>query len=404
MGWGILELFLVALIGFGQAGVKETKSGATANQVMVYAPPQTDVFAYLDWQALIPGLWDTIFSFEKQPHAKELADDLDITKSRDLLKRQLDMFSEQVGLNPIRDIDWFAMWLSFGATSQDQDVQMLFALRAKLPADFLERVARISGQKLSTDDGVSVLAIRGEAFVAGIASDGTLLLGAKRLVEPRLSPRWKKLRRLRGALPIQVASALKSKSAVILSSEPGRNFRRLIKPPAHFDTIDRSLVAVMSAHEIMTAAVRHDALDLTWKARSTDGFVSAKLGIEGMVDLLRASHSAVRGMVKVGVAAIRTFAARNETLKRLTKYEKFILTYTERWVGDGNFKAKIKASKRNRLVKLSLTDTSVARILPIAALGPMVAVLIAKMPRSETRPESQTPEEKAPEPEPMPVQ
>ena len=133
MAWGVVELFLVALIGFGQSGIKETKSGATAAQVMVYAPPQTDVFAYLDWQAVIPGLWDTIFSFEKQPHAKELAVDLNIAESRSVLKRQLDMFSERVGLNPIRDIDWFAMWLSFGTTSQDRDVQMLFALRASFP-------------------------------------------------------------------------------------------------------------------------------------------------------------------------------------------------------------------------------------------------------------------------------
>ena len=158
----------------------------------------------------------------------------------------------------------------------------------------------MSGQKLSSDDGVSFLAMRGEEFVAGLASDGTLLLGARRLVLPRLSPSWKKVRRLRGALPKQVASALKSKAAVILGSEPGSNLRSRIKPPAYFGKIEHSLTAVLSAHEVMAASVRHDALDLVWKARSTEGFVSAKLGIEGMVDLLRASHSVVRGMVKVG--------------------------------------------------------------------------------------------------------
>jgi hypothetical protein len=343
---------------------------------MAYAPTNVDYFAYMDWQALIPGLWDSVSKFEKQPHARELAKDLNLVDSRKAVKGQLAVFQKRVGFDFINDIHWLSVWLGFGKTGDGSNVRGLAMIRAKLPVDFLQRISTLVGQQVETEGGVSIIRMRGGAIVIGITNNGLLAIGSSELVIPRLAPSWKGRRGPKGELGRHLTKALKSKPALVFGSEPGESLRKQLRGTS-LPRAGRFVAEVLTAHDVMVGSLRHNGVDLVWKARSAAGFKTAKLGMEGAVDLLRASHPVVRGAVKLGLAALRTYVARHKEYSRLLRHEKFLLKYVDRWVGDGTFKTRLRASARTRVLALSLTDKSVIRILPLSALVPVALFIWA---------------------------
>ena len=369
---GLLTLMMACLMSFGQSGIAKQKSMPAPQDVTAYAPEDAEYFGYLHWQSVIPGLWQSFQGLGKElvfQQNTKLATDL--KGMQGAIRTQLSAFEKNVGLNLVADIEWVGAWVSPVTGNPD----FLVVLHGRFPSDLLGRLSALSRVELKKESGASYFQMASNGPVVALADGDTVLAGAKRWVLPRIASRWKPVRTGKKSLIAQVGSVLKKKPALVFGSVPSKKTRGLVRK--RLKSKKMAFVAdTVTGHEAMTLGVRYNGFDLTWQSLTKDGHKTAVLGIEGALALLRASHPGMKGIARFGLAALRSYAARDKKYRELLRYEQYILDMVDQGTGNGRFKAKFKASQSNRLVSLSATDKSITRIFPISAVIP-VAILAA---------------------------
>ncbi len=372
---GLISVILAMLVSFGQSGVKKPTAAPNASKVMLYADADADYFGYMNWQSFVPGLWEEFQKVHQQPlfrEVPELGKGLGMMQSA--LRGQLAELKKNIGVDLIKDIRWIVV--SF--TASEGEPQAVLVIQGNFPKDLLDKLSTLSGNPLKDVNGTRVFQMKADGPVVGMAADNTLVIGTESWVVPRVSAQWKKQQVSKASPGYWIASALKKKPALVFGSSPGSVARKQIRGSS-FSRKLAFLRDALTAHKAMAVSVRHNGFDLMWEALTDHGFKTASLGIEGALELLRASHPAIRGLMKFGMSALRSYAVRNAKYAKVLEYEKLLLEYVDQWTGTGRFKAKFKADKRSKTVTLSANDKSIMQIVPLSAVIPAVGIYALAM-------------------------
>ncbi|HUH04687.1 MAG TPA: hypothetical protein VML75_21975, partial [Kofleriaceae bacterium] len=127
-----------------------------------------------------------------------------------------------------------------------------------------------------------------------------------------------------------------------------------------------------SNHQFAALSLRHDGLDWTWVDRSTAGFNRAAMFSEGLIELFRSGHTAVRGMSKVAMAIVSSYATQDPELAMISRNQKLILDAVDAITGDGTFTARVDRNAKTRTVTVTARGKELAHVLPIVGVLPMV--------------------------------
>ncbi len=360
---GFVKL-LTVLLSLSNIGVEPNPAAPPAAEVLRYAPARPDAMAYVNFGAFVPNNYAALKSLPNNPQIKR---DKNARAAANQLVQAIDgglaMIKNTVGLDPVTDVKWASAWMTYPGKG---DPQVLAIARATVPADFLQRLAKLSGSKVDTLANGSMMA-GPDGEVIGQTKDGYLLFGDGRLVKARVQAAWRPRARFR-----YLPKILDAKPFLVVASAPSRAATRrfskeISDPDAAF------LRDLATGHKFAAVAIAHDGVSWTWIARTNEGYRHAKMFSEGAIDLLRAGHLTTRGLVKTVMPILASLDKVQPELAMITKYEKQIIAGVDSMVGDGQFQVKFDNDPRTRTVSVHAWDKELSRVLPMAGVIPVMA-------------------------------
>lgn len=362
---GFLELLalLTALSGFG---VDENPNAPTATDVLATAPARADFMLHVDFAAVVPNNYARLAqlpnheSLAKEPSARE-----NLRAVIEQIEAGRGMLRGMLGIDPITDITSATMWINLPEAGKQN---VLLVVRGNLSSGLLETAAGAAGAP--TKKIGDAIAIEPEpGMLVAVSPRGELLAGTTAWVTPRLKKSWKRERA--SALTRGAATLLDAKPAFAAISAPSK---RLVRQLSKELTADDDAFArdVFTGHTFFGLAVLHNGLEWTVTAREQSGYRRALRASEGVLDVMRSMHQGSRGVVRLALAALPSFAGADEALATITRYEDEILQLVLDNTGDGRFEATVDKDPAKRTVRVKAWGKDLKQVLPVAGLLPLL--------------------------------
>ena len=395
MAMGLVEALVVflALSGFG---VRENPRAPAAAEVLRYAPSQADFLIHLDLQAVLPGTRDLVNALPNHPAVKKNPQLSELARTlTNGLGTFLTMAQAELGVDPIDDLHSVTAWLSL---SNPADPDLLVVLRGKLPPDLVDRLARLARVEPTRVRGQPTLVEPAGKLMIGRSADGALLVGTRTLVEARLGP-WRPVK-ASGPLAREAARMLADKPFFLAASVPSKKTRARIEAALAADPQMGLLRDMALGHTAAVLTLRHDGIAWTWQSVRDTGHTRALMASRGLLDLMRAGHTATRGLARIVIAGLPSFAAADPLLATLAGHQQLLLDLVLSATGDGSFKADVVDDMAHRTVRVLATGKRLADVVPAGAVIPLVAAGMATymLRRPAVRPDEKTPAPKPPGP------
>jgi hypothetical protein len=239
--------------------------------------------------------------------------------------------------------------------------------RGKFPKDLVDKLAKVAGGTTGTIDGRATLDIDANTFI-GTAKDGTLIVGPKAWVELRVDDDWKAAKHKKGSAWATIAKHLDAKPFLLFAAKIAE-----ADATAYAKELGPSFLSdLVTSHELAVLAFQHDGLSLFWRDRAEDHLDRVALAVDGILDLMRAGHVAPRGMAKLLVAALESYAGVSPELDELITHKDDLLKIVESYSGDGKFKAVVKKDAKARTVTVQASGKKLSDVVPVALLVPAV--------------------------------
>jgi hypothetical protein len=390
---GFLELItlMLALSGFG---VDANKKAPSADTVLAYTVEDADLVAYLDVAAVGPRNHKVLVGLPDDPTVKANPDALALAKK---LKTNVEgvrgMAKAVAGLDPVNDITSVTVYLDFAPGAAPQ--QMAVA-RGTFPADFLKKVAAVAGGTTGAIDGRTTLELDATRFM-GMTKDGTLIVGPRAWVEPRVDDDWKAPKRKKGSAWAAIGKRLDAKPFLLIAAKLDETtaaaLAKEVDEPFASDLIAGSELAILALHT--------DGVAFHWKDRSKAGLERIALATEGMIELTRAAHVAPRAIAKIAVAALGSYAGQSKDVDALIARKDDLLAVIEEYTGDGKFKVQLDKNAKARTLTVRATGKSLSDVVPAAMFVPAGAFLFLAASDAAPPPPPPKPVVK-PKPKPVP--
>jgi hypothetical protein len=362
---GLLQVIglMLALGGFG---VDENKKALDADDVLEYAVPDADVVIHADVAAVAPRNYDALIALRDDAAVKSSPDALALVKKlRTNLEGVRGMAKSVTGVDLVDDVRAVTVFLDLvpGALPTRMAVA-----RGTFPSDVVVKLAKIAGGTTGTIDGRTTLEM-GEMFI-GTTEDGALIAGPKDWVEPRIDDDWKPAKRAKGGNAAMIAKLVDEKPFLLVASQIDEaDTEGLAK-----DLGPGFLADLATSHELAVLALHHDGVVFQWKDRTKEHLERVELAAEGVIELMRAGHMAPRGVVKLLVAALDSYAGMTSELDELIAHKDELTALVDAFSGSGEFKAKTKRDAKKRTFTVRATGEKLSDVVPFAAIVPLVVI------------------------------
>jgi len=129
---------------------------------------------------------------------------------------------------------------------------------------------------------------------------------------------------------------------------------------------------LVTSHELAILSLQHDGLSFTWKGPDQEHLERIALAVDGALDLMRAGHLAPRGMAKLLVAALDSYAGASPELDEVIAHKDDLMTIIDGYSGDGKFKAEVKKDAKTRTITVRASGKKLSDVVPVAFLVPAV--------------------------------
>ncbi len=355
---------LLSLAGFG---VDANPQAPSADEVLATAPPRADYVAHADLVTFVPNNVKVLLDLPKHP---ALADNKELRTQLETMLAQAQgaraMASGMLGMDPIDDLTSVTMWLSVPDTG---DPLVLVVARGVFPADIITRIGNPMGAPVVKVSGVDAISSPdGDAMIA-LSPRGELLLGTPAWVKPRLAKSYK--RRKTSALIKGAGPMLDRKPAMLFASAPSKRAVRAIERELPGED-EQIAVDLATGHAFLGVGVHHDGVAWTAVARTKSGYSRALRSSEGALDLMRAFHHGTRGVTRVVLAALPSFAGSNEVVDAILAHADDIEALVMGATGDGSFEVEWVKNPKTRTVGVVATGKDLSDVFPAAALLPVL--------------------------------
>jgi hypothetical protein len=360
---------ITVLLGMPTFGVDANPGAPAAAEVTRYAPAQSDFFFFADLQAVVPGNYQALTALPAQPAIKS---DAAASATAGELIAQLEAARAMVrigqGIDPVTDVKWVGAWINLPDAG---DPTVVAVVRGNFPADLLAKIGAATGTTPKKSGTGSVLALDDGQSV-GITADGTVIAGTTALVTARLAAGWKPAK-----VPGALTRLLDGKPFLVAASSPSAKAIRRFSKEMRGD--DEALIRdLMGAHTFAAVALAHDGVSWTWTDRTAKGYARAQLASDGVLELMRAGHLGTRGLVRLLLAAVGSYASQSPEAAAIDRNQAEILKLVEAYTGDGTFQVKVERDAAGRTLSVRAWDKELARVVPgvgAAVLGGAIAVL-----------------------------
>jgi hypothetical protein len=203
------------------------------------------------------------------------------------------------------------------------------------------------------------------------APDGSLLFGTERLVKNKARRGARRRAARRGSAGAMATRLLDRKPFFALVSSPSKvALRRLTR---EFGSQDNALSDLLKGHRFASVAMYSRGVEWTYVAISASGVERAKMASQGILQLMRASHLAGRGLANLLLAAIDSYRGQSPEIDSIIKAKPEILKLMDEFTGDGKFHEKIDVDRRRRTIRVTAYGRSLSDVLPFAGVLPLGA-------------------------------
>jgi hypothetical protein len=249
---------------------------------------------------------------------------------------------------------------------------VLVVVRGRFAADLVERIARTTSANVTTVADSSVVTTPDGAMMLAMKNQ-ELLVGSPGWIRSRLEKTWSAAKAKPGSLRTSTTELFKDKPFFVLASRPSQEaVHRLLR---ELGTSENVAVDMIGGHELATVVLTQNSMGWRWTARDTGGYKRAVMVSEGAVDLFRASHFAARGMAKLVLASLRSYAGKSPEIKAVVSHEADLMKLVAQFTGDGKFQADIKKQPKQRTVTVKATGKKISDVAPLAGLVPVFGVV-----------------------------
>jgi len=365
MSGGPMELLLVLMLAMG-LGVESNPKAPSATQIYRYAPDKADYTLFLDAQAVVGPTVNKIEALMKTDPVQKVLQTAGVPTDALSIQTLRTMAKGTIGIDPVTDVDWVALWAKPGGTRAGEKV--LIAVKGNWPPDFLDKLAARMGLTVESVNGAPIVRKVGHGGrgAIGMTADNVLLKGPVAWIEPRLSQGWRSTKPSREA-----ANLLKRKPHFFVLSQPSAATVKLLKTGMR-GASGAYLRGFLFGHQKLGFVIDHRGFNVLWKAKDAVGFERAKLATEGGISLLRAFHHGGRGLVRLAMAWLPR-GTKNPVFNALSEHQDEIIKLLDDTMGNGKFKAKVKADKMTFTVTVDAHGKKLSDVLPFGGIPLLLA-------------------------------
>jgi len=356
------------LLTLGGLGVESNKHAPKPGEVMVYAPKGADHMVFFDARSVLPPAWKMLQALPADKRLKSFPQaQQGVAGMVAEAQSKLSEATEMLGFHPVTDLDWAAAWVRYPEQGQPD---FLIVARGAFGATPLASFAKLTGKELVQLGARTVLRLE-PGVTLGQGPDGALLLGTTAWVEPRIRATW-------GAVSdkgftAEASRILAKRPFLMLASRPSptvakrfaRNFR---DPDLQF------FKELLTDHRFGGAWLAYNGLGWTWTAHKKAGAARVKLASEGVIEILRAWHPALRGFTRLALAVLPSYASQ-PVIQHVLEHKDWILKTVLKHSGDGNF--AVRLVKKGKTVTVEATAKRLSQVLPVTGFLPVIGAGVA---------------------------
>jgi hypothetical protein len=367
---GIVEV-ITLLLNLSGFGLQANPSPPTADQALAYAMADADLVVHVDAASIIPGNYKLLQQLAGQPQIKgspelagsvrELVGQLEDGRTALAAASGLDITTD------LRDATGFVKLAAHGAT-------FVVEVHGRFTADNLDRIAAADHHPATALAGGRVIDGKADDPSLALTKDGVLLVGTKQLVHDRLAAGWQP--------PSHAAGTKLGYAAEVIAGQPVFALVATLSPASRKLVLDKLAgqggaqgktfaTDVITRHKAAAVSIFHDGIGWTWTDSTAAGLDDMEQVSSGMIDLLRASQVAPRGLAKIAFGAIDSYRGRDRQLDDLIKHKGELMQVIDSYTGDGSF--KVTSEKNVKALKLTVraTGRTVSEVLPLGVVVPL---------------------------------
>jgi hypothetical protein len=360
--FGIYEVIALAL-ALGGFGVQNNPKAPSADVVLEYAVEDADAIAYVDAVPLIPGNYSALKKLPDAPEIKGSAVLKDVVgKAIAEVEGARGALKTAVGVDLTTDLSNVVVFAKLSTPPE-----LLIVARGKFPTDMPTKIGKMMGGKSEKIGDAEAVALGGPIEIVAVNKGGVLFAGSRALITARLDAKWKSPARAKGSLLAEAAKILGDKpvymAAVSMSSG------RLVKL---VESGSKTRAKLIERFEMVAGAVYHNGIGWMVKDKDADGHARSAMASDGVIDLMRAAHLAPRGIVKVLMSVLDDVGANEPELAELKKHKDDVMKLLEQFTGDGKFKVKTDADKKNFRLSVRASGKQLSDVVPVGFILPMM--------------------------------
>ncbi len=361
---------LIALVSAGLSlsgfGIDANPNAPSGNEVVGYAPDRADFMVHLDLEAVAPKNYDALKRLSKSNELRILPDVQRELKSLvGQIEMGLGMARGAIGIDPIRDVKSVTAWVRFPARGQPK---FMVRVRGRFPADLIDKVAASAG-RMKTVKVRGRTAILKDDIMLASAPDGSLLFGTPALVRRRAE---RGPRRGRRGAHARAARVLDARPFFAITSAPSKvAIARIGREMS--GSADNALADLISGHRFAAVSLSHNGVRWVYNAYTGKGAQRAEVASKGLLQLMRASHYAGRGLANLFFASIDSYRGKDRELDTIIKVKRDLLKLVDEFTGDGKFVENVRYDRRSKTVTVTATGRSLSDVMPLVGLAPLAA-------------------------------
>ncbi len=362
MALGIADIVSL-IMGLSGFGLQPNPKAPTVDAALQYAMPDADVVVHVDAVSFVPHNFKALTQLPELPAIKASPElSRMVTEAITQVDQGRKLATAMSGIDVVDDI---ADATAFFQIVPNHDPMFVIAVHGRFSTETIDKLATLTGAP-PTKVGSGEMTTKGEQAI-GVTKDKVLLVGSTQLVKDRLADSWRAPAHRSGAL---------AGAAEVIAGKPVFAIMVAMTPSARSYLTPLIANGSAAAADLFTRckaasfALYHDGVGWSWTDSSKDGFDAMVMLSDGVIDLMRASQIAPRGIAKIALGALESFKS-DPRIAAVLRHRDDLLKVVTGFTGDGTFRVKADKDAKGFKLTIRATGKSLSEVLPVGLVVPV---------------------------------
>jgi hypothetical protein len=364
--FGIIELISL-LLGLAGFGLHPDPKPATADSALEYAVVDPDMVVHIDAEAIVPGNYKALMELPSQPQIKNVPDVAAIVrKAIGEVEGGRGLAKQATGIDFTQDVTDATAFMQLVPHG---DMNFLAAVHGKFSTANVDKIAATVNRR-ATPIGAGAWVEVDNKTAVGVTKDHVLLAGTTPWVRDRMADNWKP--------PTHAAGTSLGYAAAMIDGKPVFAWSVTLSPSARQEMTRKLdapnfLTDLVMRHKAASVSLYADGLGWTWVDSTRAGLESMATISDGVIDLMRASQIAPRGVAKIALGGLESYKA-DKRVEEILRHKDDLMKIVAMYTGDGNFKVKVDKDPAKLSLSVRATGKTASEVVPLGMLAPFAAL------------------------------